>query len=172
MPKIEPVAPIGGADALLTLLDLLQHPKQYATRLKELQALRDEINAKVELAGKAEAIPTLHAQAVEDRRLAAEAVQQARASVKEISEAAVKARDAARADADLARAEAESTRAAIAKEREAWTERMALREAALARLEEDTRKAHEAAVLERQQAAADRLEWTEKVERLRAAGVA
>ena len=171
MPKYEPHPEISGADAMLSLLAFLQNPMQVKTRLHELLAVRDEINATVARAGKAEAIDELHASAVENRRKADDEFREAREKAAATVKAAFVARDAALKEAESTREFIASGRAALAVEKADWRVEALRRRDALDALHAEAEAARTVAAAMVRDVEALKAEWTEKVERLKAAGV-
>lgn len=171
MPKHEPEPPIKGADALLDLIALLKDPDAYARKLADLQARQAAINASIELAGKADAIPGLYAAAAEQNQRATVRLTEARTEAEAIKAAAVRARDEARADADLARAEAVDARRQMAEERQRFGEWKVAQEAEIGRLSAEASMDRRAAGISKEEAAALQAKWQEAVDRLAEAGV-
>lgn len=171
MPIHEPQT-VPGSDALMALLKVIQDPKAHEAKLKEYADLVQKINASIETAGKAEAIPGLHATAAADRAKAAQVVQDAKAEAARITASAIAERDAAKLEAANERAAA----AAAKLDREAldgaWHQRQVEREAEMARQEQNAATALLEARQAREDAVALKEAWEAKVAKLREAGVA
>jgi len=171
MPKYEPLPPISGAEAFMSLLTFLQDTKAVEARLRDLLHLHTEINAAVARAGKAEEIEALHAAALADRQKAADELRASREKAADTVKAAFAARDAALKEAAEVRALIAEARAALMQEQERWQRERESRETALRTKEQEIDGALKSALADRDAAAQARLEWAEKVERLKAAGV-
>ena len=172
MPIFEPVGEIKGADALLTLIQFLTDPQAYAARLAALQALREQINDGLERTGQAENIPALYEVAKKERQDAAERLRQAREEAAATVRASYASRDAAFREAEEIKRLSMEARAAMEADRRAWETERADRQTAVAGLEAEAREALDRARKDREDAAALKSEWNEKVGRLKAAGVA
>ena len=172
MPKIEPVPPVSGADALLALLAVLQDPAAYRQRVQELNDLTAKANAAIALQGTEAEIKAYRDSAELDRAKAADALKQAKAQAQEITAAAVKDRDAALAEATRARTDAWEVRHKIDADLVKAQRDEALRQQAFAEASRRTETAWEEARTAREEAKALEAEWKEKVSKLRAAGVA
>ena len=172
MPKFEPVGEIEGADALLLLIQFLADPHAYAARLAALQTLREQINGGLERTGQAENIPALYEVAKKERQEVAEKLRQAREDAATTVKAAYASRDVAFQEADEIKRLSAEARSAMEADRRAWETERADRQAAVAGLEAEAREALDRARKDREDAAALKSEWNEKVGRLKAAGVA
>ena len=171
MPKYEPVPPISGADALLTLLEVVKDAKRVEARVKELMALRDEINASIERAGQAENIPALHEAAQKDRQAAADTRRTAHEEAASIVKTAYASRDAAMKEAEESRRLAKDARAAMTADRTAWEQERTSRQNAVAALEHEVKDKLTVAASAQQEAEMLKAEWQEKIDRLKSAGV-
>ena len=171
MPKYEPLSPMSGADALVSLLGFLQDKKAVEQRLRDLHVLHTEINAAIAKLGKAEEIDGLHATALEHRQQAAEESRRAKEKAADTVRASVEARDLALKEAAESRRVIASAGAALDKARAEWLTEEAQRRESIRLLKVEAQQELAAAEAQRQAAAALQVEWTEKVEKLKAAGV-
>lgn len=170
--KFEPIPPMSGADALLSLLDFLKDKPGVEKRFKELEALRQEINEKIATVGKVEDVEALHAAAVADRQKATEALRAAKEHATETTKHAFAARDAAIAEAAQIREQNAEARKAIEADKLAWERQRGDREGALRVMEDDIRQARDRALAHEAVSERMREEWDEKMGRLKAAGIA
>lgn len=169
MPVFGTVAPLEGADAFFKLLAFVNDPQAVAARVKELTDLQAQVNAAIAVVGTLEDVEALAAGAKKDRDRAAEQLTRARDEATNIVRAAYAGRDAAVAATATLTAEAKATRDALTSERAAYELDLATRETALRAHESEARTAWDDARKAKAEGEAFRTEWSEKMDRFRAA---
>lgn len=169
--KINPIPAVPEMASLFAFIEFLRDPSKVEETAKYLESLRIALNEKIELAGKAEEIGSLRANAESDRLQAAHDLAKAREEAEKIvADAAEKAAKAAEASEAKIRgreqALAERDAAVVAKEAE-----LADRAKALEEREREAAEKSYAGTRALGEGKALKQEYEAKLAKLRAAGV-
>ena len=156
---------------VFALIELVTNPQKVKQHLQALEAYRNDINARIELVGKAEDIERLHGEAQELKRDAGIALERANDKAKEVLEEARAKAEKLEKDAAEGLAKREAALDARSSELSQQGAEVAEKRAAAEKLAADSNDALKQAARDMAQATEMRDRYEAAIRRLKAAGV-